>query len=476
MFGKTLLSIVALLFAGNQLVSAASVDAPSIDDCSTTPSDCISDGEKGADGFCYNAVDNKLYVINKANNCYKVAGVELTMDKVNVVKLDSEITDVTSSLSSLDTADIGKIAIYDCDGTSCERITGIIKKSSQNYFSIGIGAGASNNEAADLADQGKEYIVIDGTGNKALAYSYQDGDFKKNAGRNAGDNLCVDAKSVIWEDRKEALCDADGDCQYYYDCDNGICELTRANKLAKKEHEAPDCNPVTSGRTNCSDGYHIANDDGNALVTTSGKLWYCGAEVGGTGCEARPNAIGYFVNEEDSGIPSILCTVSANAQTCTKVSIGYADCDAVGKLREVSQNSGTYALCLDSTGSGVELTSVADKQLIIGIGKSNDLYGVAPNTIAGAGQEATKFNLVLSVTDNYVQLVKESTPVRYKYTNDERDTAPIIYDRVAAQTAKALEGTNICFNANTPYEYKLVQWVDDLNACEFADFYVANEE
>jgi len=477
MFGKKVLSIVALLYTATQLVSGESVAAPEIVECPVTATynsstECSNTGD--AVTYCYK--DNTLFGFPYDDSEMAMCNIKLvlTLSSVNVINIGtSAITNINNSLADLNGGSIGRVVIYDCDASSCERISGIVKQGSANYYKIGISN--SDDTGFNLVDQEKKYLVFDGTSNEGIVYSYQvdSGSFEKAEDFNApgGDNVCVDADSVIWE-RKDALCKATSDCKYYYDCDNGECTLTRKNKRGENNHVSP-CTPNKLIETKCGAGFHLTNSDGSVLITDGpGKLWYCDEYKR---CSNIQNGIGYFVNADDSDKPNILCTVSGNAQSCSKVAIGDGVCSSIGQLRETENESGLYAICLDSSGSGIELSEKDGKQIFIGVDQSGGLYGLTPNTVAGnAGAEeaSSPFYLAIKIDGNNVKVVKETTPVRYKYINGNRDGYKLIYDRYAAQNANT-EPNDICYNSNSPTEYKLVQWINGLEN-DFADYYIEN--
>jgi len=285
-----------------------------------------------------------------------------------------------------------------------------------------------------------------------------------------GTDYCVDDNGEVF-DRKSGLCKATiasgEDCTSYYDCTDGVCTLTTANKRSTGGSDVPDpsqCVPKDSTVTHCVDGYYITSSDGSALITNTdpGKLWNC---KDGS-CEAKPLFIGYFVNE-DSGKPEILCKVVSDAQQCNIVTIGHgATCSTVGDLITSTEGGTDYQICLATSVAGIALSSYNDKQMMISIDKTNGLYGIKPNTIASDSN--TSFSLVIKVDGNNVQVVKETTPIRYKYIKTG-STDKIVYTRTAAKSESA--GDGIC-GTGSPFEYKLDQWTSALQTNTFAEFYV----
>ncbi|OUM69762.1 hypothetical protein PIROE2DRAFT_57194 [Piromyces sp. E2] len=171
-------SLASVLFIGSRLVASEPVAAPVIDDCSTTPGDCVSDGSKAADGFCYNAADKSLYVINKANNCYKVAGVALTLSSVNIMKIDTgAIAENSASLTGDISANIAKYAIYNCNASKCVRAYGYLHDSAKYYEIRYDGTNVETEQAAACdGNIGKllssdQKLCIDGTNGNAVDWS-----------------------------------------------------------------------------------------------------------------------------------------------------------------------------------------------------------------------------------------------------------------------------------------------------------------
>jgi len=188
MFGKKVLSIVALLYTATQLVSGTSVDAPVIGECPlsyTSTTECTSTGE--AVTYCYR--DNTLFGFSSGNSAMATCDIKLGLltSRVNFINIGTaDITNINNSLAELgDGISIERVVIYDCDDSSCERISGIVKKNSANYYKIGISN--SDNTGGDLVNQEKKYLVFDGTSNKGIVYSYQDNSFKKDEDYNASE-------------------------------------------------------------------------------------------------------------------------------------------------------------------------------------------------------------------------------------------------------------------------------------------------
>jgi len=467
MFGKTLLSIVGLLFAGSKFVSAGTItfkDIPACDSAYESKTSCGGD-DVAASTYCYS--NNRLFGFSADNtektDCNKI--LALTLESINIVTLGDAIA--TADLGSIGSAYIDTVAIYDCDNDSCQRVTGLVKKEGvAEYYMVGTGSG---DDAAVNLDDNTEYLVFDGTG--AIAYSKQDDAFKKNASRD-GDNLCVDGSSVLWETRKKALCGADSDCSYY-DCKDGVCTLTRVNTLPKSIEGGDECDPATCTDDKCAAGYHLVG--GNTL-------YYCDGSTGcGKAALTEENIpIGYLVNADGGYIE---CKFNDGSRVCSAASPTAAGCQTVGGLHTTTDaNDATiFNLCLDTTGStiSVDLSTDTDENGAI---DSAGKYMIALGTTGLFGVDGradAAYYLTVEVDgDGNVTVLKEADSVRYRYTATDATTHTStlyqVYDRATAQGKTS--PNDICDASGAkPFEFKLVQWTLEPAANDAVDYYIEGD-
>jgi len=462
MFGKTLLSIVGLLFAGSKFVSAEAItfkDIPVCGDAYEDKAKCEDSGN--AETYCYR--NNKLFGFSSDNEdkskCDTV--LQLTSERINIVTLGDAITPVT--LASIGSAYIDTVAIYDCDATSCQRVTGLVKKEGvAEYYMVGTGSGV---DTPAVLNSDTEYLVFDGTG--AIAYSKQEDSFAKNASRD-GDNLCVDGSSVLWETRKKALCGADSDCSYY-DCKDGVCTLTRVNTLPKSIEGGDECDPATCTDDKCAAGYHLVG--GNTL-------YYCDGSTGcGKAALTEENIpIGYLVNADGGYIE---CKFNAGSRVCSAAVPTAAGCQTVGGLHTTSDGT-VFNLCLDTTNDiSVDLTTNTD---VDGAIDSAGKYMIALGTtglFGVAGRADAAYYLTVEVDgDGNVTVLKEADSVRYRYTATDATTHTStlyqVYDRATAQGKTS--PNDICDASGAkPFEFKLVQWTLEPAANDAVDYYIEGD-
>jgi len=138
MFGKKILSVVSVLFLGSKIAIAAAVPratgAITIDACDNigngiATTTCVN-GET-ATSLCIK--DNKIYSYDNSVTTCNTGTVHTLSSSLNVVSLTAETTVTAENLSGTPYSDGTKLAIFDCDASTCKQTYGYVTDGSKYY-------------------------------------------------------------------------------------------------------------------------------------------------------------------------------------------------------------------------------------------------------------------------------------------------------------------------------------------------------
>jgi len=514
MFGK-ILSIVGLLFLGSQITSVSAevcgFGTVSTDGCTLT-GDCNS-SNYGYYGV-FKAADDGYTVVNDDKNNIDIDGILVRIfdddgttacEPVEgpIAYYKSTWNDATKYLKATGTGKVVNIATEDSDN-ACTTAAGSIKSDGSavcidnlgNSIDFGtyghlisdtgsvfggskVVISSTNNiiKKVDLSDQ-KDRLVDDNGTIKAITYQLTD------AESNFDEDIdyCVDENLIIWK-RKEALCGAGSDCTYYTKDQSGWTKTD--NNVPRVDSSTPVCDPADDNGT-CAKGYHLVSGD----ITNS--LYFCDGETG-CGDDAISETsipIGYLVNAGGEGY--IKCEFSAGTRVCSSASVVAAgssssdDCKTVGGLYK-DYTGGKINLCLDSTSKiSIDLETTDDSGVATQGKYILPLGGSTSGQFGVEGRNDASYYISVEVdADGNVLVLKESSPVRYRYTatdvSEHTSTLYKIYNRVTAQKTENVATNMICDTTGAkPFEFMLVQdsteWNDvyrELNTD--VDYYVEGD-
>ena len=322
MFGKRILSLLSLLFAGSQLISVANAGA------------CTFDGTAISGGSC----DGSSYLINSGKTV---------------------VTDTTTCIS-----DSAVCTLVECPSTDgpCEKedsYSGFVVVGSklakctngdcvtQNMFENGATKYLVRDIDDSLTNKGNTIAVTSNGTSLSLDTSL------------TADELCVSADTAQFtetsteESRYDCFCGENT----LYKCESGVCTT---NLTLDCKRQTKTCDPTKDSTTDpnnneqeCVDGgYYL---DTNTLYECKGETVQCTPQDGGSGHPAIPK--GYFPNSgsDASTNPYIQC----NGSTCVslvKTTITKSGCGADGvKVGDL----------IFITGSGYRLCTASDKPVAL---------------------------------------------------------------------------------------------------------------
>ncbi|OUM69763.1 hypothetical protein PIROE2DRAFT_68488 [Piromyces sp. E2] len=438
-----------MVWAGSATApDTAPVTAPVIGECTgasfalNSNSGCTAGST--VTSYCYK--DKVIFGFNEANDeSQEACAAKFTAfaTGINILKIDGDTIEA-ATLGNVD-SDIAKIVVYDCDSSSCDRVSGLVKKDGDAEFYL---VGLENNEsiAVDMGTDTTEYLVYDAQGEDgAKVYKYQDDEAQKPLTDKTGENFYVDQTSKIYE-RKQALCKAESDCSHYIDCSKGVCALSRMNI----DGDAA-CTP-SAGKASCALGIHLESQD----------IYDCGLRecVKITGSDIP---LGYVVAHDNK---YIACGADGKCQTATMAT----DCGDGGQSGTLTgNNAGDAQLCIIPSGDSPVTAPVSTagkfmvpyKATLLGIG-----------ALTGNGY----FISVEIDGDKNVKILQET--VRYRYTDTDHTSHKTSLYKIYSRTDAQDEGESgeICGSGGYRFEYKLVQWTpagETLNAK--VDYYVEGD-
>jgi len=158
MFGKKILSVVSVLFLGSKIAIAAAVPratgAITIDACdnidagiATTP----CGGSATATTLCIK--DNKIYSYDNSEATCNTGTVHTLSSSLNVVSQTTDTTVIAENLSGTPYSDGTKLAIFDCDASTCKQTYGYVTDGTTAYEVSynGVSKAATVNESVESA-------------------------------------------------------------------------------------------------------------------------------------------------------------------------------------------------------------------------------------------------------------------------------------------------------------------------------------
>jgi len=202
--------------------------------------------------------------------------------------------------------------------------------------------------------------------------------------------------------------------------------------------------------------YEVVTEPENSVT-----LYSCAADTNGLQCgQVTSNKpIGYLKNQAGTGSATyIYCPKSG---TCDAIAVTGTSCentDATGSLHS------TNKFCVyDSGDKSIELTTGANEGLYF-VSAAMNLFELA--------NKDDSFIVVKLDEQGNLTVVKESTPVRYRYTLAS-DAKNKIHTR--AQAKAETEAGQICGSGGVKKEFIMIQWSssDIDNDKKYVDYYIA---
>lgn len=413
MFGKKLLSLISLLFAGSQLISVARAD-----DCkyNNGATELIS-GDK-CDGSSYLVAASGAKVENAAGVAACLEAGEAQCTLVNC-PLDAEGDDACSKESNYSGFVVFDNTLAECTSGVC--IYHAIFASGTTQYLV-------RDLDGSLSKKGKAVAVTSDGSDLTLDSTVDDDDF------------CV-RKGIITP-KLTSYCK--GDCAYYR-FDGGISSDVTINARAGEE-ETPNqekCNPAvekpddvasvvnrTPSAFHCDVGYYITNEeslfeadvdgDGKTLGPQEGTLYYCSAKSTCSSITKGEAAIGYYKNANAAvdKVKYIQCSKTKCEAVFTDPTNSSCDSAANGELIKEMKICNTDA---EGNMAAIDLTgATSTKYFVQAITSSGTIFdGVA---ISGSDDE-TKYSIIVEIDANKA-VVAAKAGKKYRYT----DASYQIYD------------------------------------------------
>lgn len=448
MFGKKLLSLVSLLFAGSQLKSVlaeCTVNYDATNGCVLgAGSSCalneqgyyvVDDGKGGAKLLCKVTDATSINKVEDEVGYFKiVSGGYATRKSNNDIGsiADGSITDCTGGEGFL--GPDFKLCI-DVDKNNALQYD----ENGQNNYLITIKNGATN--------------IFDSTDDKKVVVKADANSFTLDSNFKDGNDYCVDSNKVI-RTRKEDLCNG-SECNYYTkDKDGWKATTTNVQRV-----EDPNCDPTNCSDSNCTckTGYHYSSKG------TGSHLYKCEEGKGCGSVLADENVpFGYVVAHDKS---YIVCEANGVCKPYTLES----DCgDTAQSGTLFGTNADDAQLCIVPSNSSPVTAPVGTdgkfmvpyQASLIGIGAIND----------------DGYFITMEIKEKSVTILKET--IRYRYTDtDDTNTKSLykVFSRTEAFNTKSTAGA-ICNATGKPFEYMLVQWtVAGVSFNGKVDYYVAGD-
>lgn len=511
MFTKKLLSIVALLFIGNQVVKGLVIPdctSESKSSCTGTTTEITYLCKDGLTVYGYassSSTGTCLGELTLADETVHVIGVK------DVLATSSEIKEQTGTFDST----AAKLAILDCASGTCTQKYGYAFDGTSNYkikssddselieFASTTTCSTSNigeifkKEGTELRKRASDtielcledgvsvevksanagdYLMVGtvlGSGSSLPAGTLTSTSGEGNAVVKVGTNYIILNESYTTDEaiycanennklegRFENYCSST-ECDYYT-CATGRCTESAENTCPTEENN--DCNPVTNKNKCANDGYYIVNES-NALITKDNSaeaqsviLYHC-TGTGEVTCVSTGFTIptGYIPNADNvtaSGKKYNYIKCAGAAGSCVGYETVSQSCanDSAGEL--VLDSGTTLTLCLRGTNADGE-------DDIVSVALSSDNAGSyfvdikALNIFGDRSSDANGYTFVIvDVTATTVKLHgKGDTDKRYKYT----DTKLKIYPR---DTSQADKNAKVCGGINVINEFELNQCTD----------------
>lgn len=318
-----------------------------------------------------------------------------------------------------------------------------------------------------FGDTTTSYLAHDG--NSEIAVKYGGSTIDKNTGLTGGTPIyCVNGETSAIEDRKANFCGSNVACSQYCTFSDGVCTKITTDAQFVFERSAT-CNPIGTSeeKAACNPGYFIKYN--GALITASttvatieedaSKLSLI--ECTGTDCtpiDSGSFPIGYIANSDplsngstSGNVPFIKCTANNSCSTI-EAADNKSSCDASGVL----VNSDSF--CLKTEGTITAALDAPGKYLL----NTSDTSIFNTNTSADHYVIVEiKYGSVLMVRKD--DIVAEGGEFRYVYTDDTLE----IFGR---------KNTNICSSNKTIKEFMLDKQDDIIKTYTDNEYYASNGE
>jgi len=432
MFGKKLLSIVGLLFIGNQISSVSAGCTPTYVDGSV--SGCDSCDGTDADGLYYveGTGENTDHILISVSGSDSTASCSQINDAGYYRTLDGNYYKVIHSTFIASTVETVANAVA-CAPGKFELQNGKFCLDSTNVLTMGDDKKYLFKGSTDVFSAGETNVVLKSNENSITLDNTIN-----------GKEYCVTEELEIMG-TKESYC-ADAECETYYYCTSGVCsEVEDVCEAYTPDPDGSKCDINDYDSSKCPDGYYLVDGDDGQLISSvaTGTLIQCTEANEGNECvEVEDIGVGYYRNigNGDGNIPFIFCGTDGIC-TGTAVEEVAADGNCSSSMNvnnegislevgAIISNGPKYMFCLDTNAAGsVVIGYQVDEETshFMSVDATNAFLEIKSNSFVQL--DISKGNVLLKTYET------NEIPERYQYTNSNNQ----IKDRAAGS-----DDTSMC--------------------------------